>query len=476
MPKNNDMPKLFDFGLSDHESRIYTTLVSHGPCTMAELALKASVPRTKVYPNIRRLVRKGFVEILPEKPLKCRATSPEEALKSVLQTKEDEIDGMKKTYGKLLELFKESSVQKSLSKREFWVIEDSSHSAETLRSELAHTNNEAFFLVNNYGSKMLLSAKQDLIDASSRGVKIRILVSDHDLADKLAALSGFAELRMVTHQSRDSLALMDGNTVFIFSGSRITDAQVKGATLYIRDAKVCESLRWLVNEAIWEESPRLENVLSIMEYSSDPGRAIKAASSSIYSNAIIFGFGQWLIEKYGAAQADKVIQEIAERTLELIEKEEGIRIMQGTIDKTLKVIADLASISENIEVEFSSDDPLKSLLYVVNGALSIPYKRGKTSKSNHLLTAWALLMEAAFSKFGYDTYTLQTVYDKDRDEWITKKRVVQKGLQPVRSLDQIVAELSKVTIPYVEGQASATTDDRELSSGAEGNQGDPDRQ
>ncbi|MEM3671040.1 MAG: helix-turn-helix domain-containing protein [Thermoprotei archaeon] len=462
MPKTTSAPKLFEFGLSDHESRIYATLVAEGPCTMSELAHKSSVPRTKVYPNIRRLAKKGFVDILPQKPFRCRAVSPEEALKSILKDKEDELNDMRGSYEALLEAFRNSHSEKGVARNEFWIMDNLQNSVETVRNELSQAKYEALFLVGTLGTKILLDLHQYLVAASGRGIKIRILASSNDHVQKLGSFAGFAEIKMVPQQVNDSICVIDAKTVMIFCASRISDPNSRAvSTIYVNEPRLCETFRWFINSLAWENSPSLESVVSLMESAADPSKALKAASSSIYSNAVIYSFGQWLMEKYGFKRADEILGEVALRALDLIEKEEGIKVIQNTIDKTLKVIADVASISENIEVEFNSEDPLKSLLYFVNGASSVSYRKSKLNKSNHLFTAWAMLTEAAFSRFGFETHTLQTVYDETKEVWITKKRVTVKGTPLVR-LDQVLSEISNLTMTYVTPKPKSDT---ELSDG-----------
>ncbi|PSO06945.1 hypothetical protein B9Q04_13470 [Candidatus Marsarchaeota G2 archaeon BE_D] len=115
---------LSEFGLSDHESRIYWALVENGPCTMSELAQKANVPRTKVYANVRKLQKKGFVEFLPEKKYMCRAVSPEITLKPLLDKKKDELDSMKEQLNRLIDLFSQIKDKDGVERKEFWTIKE----------------------------------------------------------------------------------------------------------------------------------------------------------------------------------------------------------------------------------------------------------------------------------------------------------------------------------------------------------------
>jgi hypothetical protein len=67
-------------GLTEYESRLYLSLIKHGPTKASQLSFFGQVPRVKAYGALRELHRKGFLRIIPGKPELYEASSPNEVL------------------------------------------------------------------------------------------------------------------------------------------------------------------------------------------------------------------------------------------------------------------------------------------------------------------------------------------------------------------------------------------------------------
>jgi sugar-specific transcriptional regulator TrmB len=77
--------KLTAFGLTDYEARVYLALLELGTATAAQIPAVSRVPRTRVYATMQQLHAKGLVTILPEKPLRYRASPLSRYLKSLAE-------------------------------------------------------------------------------------------------------------------------------------------------------------------------------------------------------------------------------------------------------------------------------------------------------------------------------------------------------------------------------------------------------
>jgi len=77
---------LASLGLTQYESVTYLSLMNEGVCSAREISGICGMPYGKTYEVIRNLEKKGFVEILPTKPLQCTAVEPENAFKQVRET------------------------------------------------------------------------------------------------------------------------------------------------------------------------------------------------------------------------------------------------------------------------------------------------------------------------------------------------------------------------------------------------------
>ncbi|PSN85665.1 hypothetical protein B9Q02_05325 [Candidatus Marsarchaeota G1 archaeon BE_D] len=442
--KKLDPKELAEFGLSEHESRIYSALVEHGPCTMAELAQRALVPRTKVYPNVKKLVSKGFVECLPDKPMRCRAVSPEKVLRPILKEKQNQVEEMNKLLDALNQLFSEKAAE-NMERKEFWVFSDKSSALNSLKKNLLDAREEIFVVLNKWGTKTLVELKEALRKCVDKKVKLQ-LIAPYTLEDleKIQDFRDLASIRLVPQELSDFVMIIDSSTLFLLSSTRVTQGYGGFSSLLVNDSRLSETVRTLLNATLWEQGSPIESVKSLLGGSESALRAVKAANPSVYADAVISAFGQWILDTYGEKNGERIIRNIALNALKTIEEEEGLKLSTSSIEDALKAITELTTFNEKVEVDFDSEDPMNYLNYVVYNATSASYKKSQASKSNILMTAWGILTEAIFELYGYETVTMQTVYDRQKQQWMAWKKVLKKGAK-LKSLDEALEEIQKLT-------------------------------
>ncbi|RNJ73348.1 MAG: TrmB family transcriptional regulator [Thaumarchaeota archaeon S14] len=83
-----------EFGLGQYEARAYVALLSGGTATAGELAYRAEIPRTKVYPVMMRLERKGLATVGGQKPVTCSAVPPSESLEEAIRAQIEKVNSM----------------------------------------------------------------------------------------------------------------------------------------------------------------------------------------------------------------------------------------------------------------------------------------------------------------------------------------------------------------------------------------------
>src|SRR5260370_19006142 len=71
---------LMKLGLTEYEARIYVVLSKMGPRNASEISFLGKVPRPKTYGAIRGLASKGLLRIVPGKPERYIAVSPNDVL------------------------------------------------------------------------------------------------------------------------------------------------------------------------------------------------------------------------------------------------------------------------------------------------------------------------------------------------------------------------------------------------------------
>ncbi len=74
------LEKLMRLGLSEYEAKVYSALVALGKASARDIHEVSGVPRARVYDVLRKLARKGFVDIEEGEPKEFSAVSPKIAI------------------------------------------------------------------------------------------------------------------------------------------------------------------------------------------------------------------------------------------------------------------------------------------------------------------------------------------------------------------------------------------------------------
>jgi len=84
------------FGLTEYQSKVYSTLVFLGPSKVGEICKNSKVPQSKIYDVLEELVERQFVEVFEGRPKEFKALPPEVVLKMLIEEKERKIENLKK--------------------------------------------------------------------------------------------------------------------------------------------------------------------------------------------------------------------------------------------------------------------------------------------------------------------------------------------------------------------------------------------
>jgi len=106
MDKEKYLKKLVDIGLTERESKVYTTLLSGRMFTAAELQRTVNIPRTKIYEVLNKMINRG---ICTEKKLGrnkiYEAVEPKLAMERVVKTYQDDLNKKKELVEQISEAF-----------------------------------------------------------------------------------------------------------------------------------------------------------------------------------------------------------------------------------------------------------------------------------------------------------------------------------------------------------------------------------
>lgn len=90
------------FGLEGDDAKIYLGLLRTGEVTVGSLSAKLDVDRGKTYRALNKLRNFGLITTTLSNPTICKAIDPQEALKNIIQKKQDEIVTMEKLSRQLI--------------------------------------------------------------------------------------------------------------------------------------------------------------------------------------------------------------------------------------------------------------------------------------------------------------------------------------------------------------------------------------
>ncbi len=169
-----ELDPLLELGLNKYEASIYLTLVTEGEQSAKDISNMTGVPYGKIYEMIDSLTTKGFVYVLPSKPMKVRAVSPREAIehaKKGIHTRLQKLEAHALEH--LEPRFREKSETMDL-RTAFLLMRGRSNVARKVDESIDKAKETINILTTENGLKRLVAHKEILEKASNRGVDIRV--------------------------------------------------------------------------------------------------------------------------------------------------------------------------------------------------------------------------------------------------------------------------------------------------------------
>jgi HTH-type transcriptional regulator, sugar sensing transcriptional regulator len=93
---------LTHFGLDKADAIVYLGLLQMGSVTVGTMSSKLDIDRGKAYRSLNKLRNLGLVSTTFSNPTICEATTPDEALTTIIQKKEDDVITMQKLSRKIV--------------------------------------------------------------------------------------------------------------------------------------------------------------------------------------------------------------------------------------------------------------------------------------------------------------------------------------------------------------------------------------
>ena len=165
---------LLELGLNKYEARVYLTLVTEGVSTAKNISDITGIPYGKVYEIINSLALKGFVIILPTKPMKCRAISPREALKTAKKNLTNKLKQVENIILSEIEPLFTKSKEFVEPKGIFWILNGRSVLNKKMEELINNAKHHIHIYTSANGIKRLKLMKPLLRNAKKKGISISI--------------------------------------------------------------------------------------------------------------------------------------------------------------------------------------------------------------------------------------------------------------------------------------------------------------
>src|SRR6059036_4219913 len=170
---------LMKLGLTEYEARIYVVLTKMGPRNASEISFLGKVPRPKTYGAIRGLESKGLLRIVPGKPERYMAVSPNDVLVPLVEKLNKETSECVSVVENLTMAFESSKyvyTEKPFERSDLWSVKGREEVYKRVQDLIGEAKVNVFFATTANGLVRLYKAHSESLEkAADRGAKVRII-------------------------------------------------------------------------------------------------------------------------------------------------------------------------------------------------------------------------------------------------------------------------------------------------------------
>jgi len=180
-------------GLTGYEIKTFSTLLNTGEITASDLSQKCGVPYSKIYEVLGGLEEKGWIGSDNSRPTKYFAKSPNSALQTTKQRKEEEFaKNQKVILNDLNPIYKKSGTAE---RPDIWVLTGTMNIATRILEMIDTCREEILIAIPKAGEELVKQALPKLRQLNEKGVKITILTSDKFDKEVTKGLNRLATLK-----------------------------------------------------------------------------------------------------------------------------------------------------------------------------------------------------------------------------------------------------------------------------------------
>lgn len=415
-------------GLTEYEAKVYAALLASGSCTVKEISFKSDVPRTKIYPTLKSLERRGMTLFLPEEPVKCKALPPDIALQQKVSQQEESLRRTKRALAEIKKAYDSYKITEDLERQELWILKKEPAIQNKLATMIREASEELLFVIGEGGLGILHNCRQQLRDASFNNVEITGYTSmSKDNLLQLRDIGAFAALRYLSNATKYSLCVADETDMLVFwretqEGPR--EIQVEG--VFAGNIDLSSFVRSFISPESGQRWVDLETVTPLVESELTGILDANAKDSDGLSGS---GFGilfSSLTPHIDQAKVKEALSNAGRKALTYLAGKGYFDISNQDFESILKILSAWMAIFDKVRIKFKFDGLLKMLTCEVLGDLPSSYEIAAQEKLEVFPSIWGLALLGALDSFGYESLILKNLQDEKRRTWIIQRKLTRK--------------------------------------------------
>ncbi len=208
---------LEEFGLSKYEAKAYLTMIGKGSLSASEIAYYSNLPRTKVYPTLKKLEKKKLSVISQQKPVICSPISPEEAFGEIVELHERRLKNMKKIVEILQRINNEAQSPAGSEEKRYFILDPTS-ALERVANLIASSRSSVNAILDGWGIRLISQCKLSLLRAINSGIKIRLVIANQCIGNE--SLFSLPEgINFKVGEVSSNMIIIDSNNMISIDGS-----------------------------------------------------------------------------------------------------------------------------------------------------------------------------------------------------------------------------------------------------------------
>ena len=188
-----------------------------GSLSASEIAYYSNLPRTKVYPTLKKLEKKKLSVISQQNPIICSAISPEEAFGEIVELHERRLKNMKKIV-EILKRINNVAQSPAGSEEKRYFILDPTSALERVANLIASSRSSINAILDVWGIRLISQCKLSLLRAINSGIKIRLVIANQCIGNE--SLFSLPEgINFKVGDVSSNMIIIDSNNMISIDGS-----------------------------------------------------------------------------------------------------------------------------------------------------------------------------------------------------------------------------------------------------------------